>query len=291
MDKNILIIGAGEIGSALGKILEKKHKVKYWDKNPKKIKTIKAPKNLADLISWSEIIFLCVPAFAVQDVLKNIFKFNIKNKFLICVSKGINPKTNQRMDEVLKKFSENFGLLYGPMIAEELNQNLKGFGILASKNKKVLDLKNIFLGTQIKIETSTDLVGVALSGILKNIYAIGLGMIDALALGKNFKGFFITKAIEELSMIIRFFKGQKETAYLSSGLGDLIATGSSKNSANYMVGFEIGKKKLIHPSEGLRSLEGFYKLIQSKKIKAKILETIYQIVKNKKDPKNLKELF
>ncbi|MCS6788986.1 MAG: hypothetical protein NZ484_00200 [Patescibacteria group bacterium] len=268
----ILIIGAGEIGKALGKILSKENKINYWDKYG-----IFKNQDLKDLVLKSETILICTPAGAVFEVWKKIKKFNLENKFLICVSKGIDLKTNQRIDEILADF-KNFGLLYGPMIAEELNQNQFGFGILASKNKKVLKLKNIFLNTKIKIKTSNDVVGVALSGVLKNIYALGLGLLDGLNLGLNFKGYYVTQAINEMFKIVKVLGGRSKTVFEICGLGDFVATGFSKNSANYKVGFLKGKNQQINQtSEGLKSIRGIKKILKSKHIKTPILDKLYNI--------------
>ncbi|MCX7589920.1 MAG: hypothetical protein N2Z85_03220 [Patescibacteria group bacterium] len=268
----ILIIGAGEIGKALGKILSKENKINYCDKYG-----IFKNQDLEDLVLKSEIILICTPAGAVFEVWKTIKKFNLENKFLICVSKGIDLKTNQRIDEILADF-KNFGLLYGPMIAEELNQNQFGFGILASKNKKVLKLKNIFLNTKIKIKTSNDVVGVALSGVLKNIYALGLGLLDGLNLGLNFKGYYVTQAINEMFKIVKVLGGRPKTVFEICGLGDFVATGFSKNSANYKVGFLKGKNQQINQtSEGLKSIRGIKKILKSKHIKTPILDKLYNI--------------
>lgn len=271
--EKILIIGAGEIGQALGRILKKENKIKYWDKYNKYQK-----ENLGNLVLESKIIFICTPALAVFEILKEIQNFNLKTKILICVSKGIDLKTNQRMDEILNNFTFNFGLLYGPMIAEELNQDKFGAGILVSKNKEIFKIKNIFNNTKIKIKISDDLAGVSLCGILKNIYALGLGLIDALELGLNFKGYYISQAITEIYEIIKKSGGRKETVLDLCGIGDLIATGLSSNSANYLVGFLKGKnKKIIKSSEGLKSIIGIKKILRTKKIKTPVLDKIYQI--------------
>lgn len=282
--QKILIIGAGEIGQALGRILKKENKIKYWDKYNKYQK-----ENLKNLVLWSKIIFISTPAAAVFEILKKIKNFNLKTKILICVSKGIDLKTNQRMDQILNNFTSNFGLLYGPMIAEELNQNKFGFGILVSKNKKVLKIKKIFNNTKIKIKLSDDLVGVSLCGILKNIYALGLGLIDGLNLGLNFKGYYISQAITEIYEIVKELGGKKESVLDLCGAGDLIATGLSQNSANYLSGFLKAKnKKIIKLSEGLKSLSGIKKILKAKKIKTSIFDKIYRIFYLNKD---IKEIF
>jgi len=285
--EKILIIGAGEIGSALGRILKPKNSVEFWDKDKTKISH---SKNLDELVLWADIIFLCVPAFALNAVLKNI---SFKNKVLICLSKGVDPKTKELPNEILEKYTLNYGLLYGPMIAEELNKNLGGFAVLATKKENVFNLaKKIFSKTQIKIQKSNDVCSVGFYGVLKNIYALGLGIVEAQKLGLNLKGKYVVEAIKEMKEITNKFCGENDLVFEACGLGDLIATGFSPDSANYALGEKLAKKqKIIKKSEGLIALPIIFQKIKPQKIKAPLLENIYKIAfKNLKPLKILENI-
>jgi len=287
--EKILIIGAGEIGSALGRILRTNNLVEFWDKDKTKIYN---SKNLNESVLWANIVFLCVPAFALSEILKNL-SLNLKNKILICLSKGVDPKTKELPNEILEKYTLNYGLLYGPMIAEELNKNLDGFAILAVKKDAVFNsTKKIFYKTQIKIKKSNNTCAVALCGILKNIYALGLGMIEAQKLGINLKGKYVVEAIKEMKEIINKFCGKNNLIFEVCGLGDLIATGFNPNSANYTIGQKLAKKqKIIQKSEGIIALPVIFQKIKSQKIKAPLLENIYKIsFKNLKPSKILENI-
>jgi len=285
--QKILIIGAGEIGKALGRILKPKNSVEFWDKDKTKIPH---SKNLEELVLWADIIFLCVPALALNAVLKNI---SLKNKVLICLSKGVDPKTKELPNEILEKYTLNYGLLYGPMIAEELNKNLGGFAVLATKKENVFNLaKKIFSKTQIKIQKSNDVCSVGFCGVLKNIYALGLGIVEAQKLGLNLKGKYVVEAIKEMKEITNKFCGENDLVFEACGLGDLIATGFSPDSANYALGEKLVKKqKIIKKSEGIIALPIIFQKIKSQKIKAPLLENIYKIAfKNLKPLKILENI-
>jgi len=285
--QKILIIGAGEIGKALGRILKPKNSVEFWDKDKTKIPH---SKNLEELVLWADIIFLCVPALALNAVLKNI---SLKNKVLICLSKGVDPKTKELPNEILEKYTLNYGLLYGPMIAEELNKNLGGFAILATKKENVFNLaKKIFSKTQIKIQKSNDVCFVGFCGVLKNIYALGLGIVEAQKLGLNLKGKYVVEAIKEMKEITNKFCGENDLVFEACGLGDLIATGFSPDSANYALGEKLVKKqKIIKKSEGIIALPIIFQKIKSQKIKAPLLKNIYKIAfKNLKPLKILENI-
>ena len=96
------------------------------------------------------------------------------------------------MDQVLEEVlpaNQDFALLGGAMIAEEIHEDLIGAGILAANKQETLTtVSELFNQTKLLLETTLDLHGVALCGVLKNVYAIGLGICDGLGLGKNTKG-------------------------------------------------------------------------------------------------------
>lgn len=235
---DILIIGGGEIGKALEKILEDtNNKIEIWDKLPEKSSS---KRHLDHLLKKAEIIFLCVPSRAVREVCGDIKEFVGP---VICFSKGIDIDLNKRMDEVLESFfgeRNNYAICYGPMLAEEIIDGGGSAGVLATKNKDIsLIVKNVFSDTSLIIELTDDLVGVALGGILKNIYAIFIGSLEGLKWNSNLKSFFAGKALKEMRDIIKIMGGKEESIWLSSGLADFIATANSPYSSNRSFGEEI----------------------------------------------------
>lgn len=277
----IVIIGAGEIGSALGKILVSQNKkIEFWDKNPKKVKK---QKPLEEIIPLAEIIFLAVPSEAILSVERKIGKFLLNKTNLIFLSKGIPSQGLLIPDLAEKLFSKNqWGFLGGPMIAEELIKGLLAKGMIASKFPKLKGkIKKLFEGSNLKIETSDDPKGVYLAGVLKNIYSIGLGIIEGLKLGSNFKGLYFVKALEEMKKIIIQLNGKANSVYTLAGIGDLIATGFSDYSKNYSVGLVLAKSRKVVKSEGVNSLTRLTLILKRTK-SFPILNTLNQILKTKR---------
>lgn len=261
---SITIIGAGEIGRAISFILNKKGlNINLWDKD---LGQAPNQKPLSQIIPDSEIIFICAPSWAVREVLNNLLPY-LRKQILIVLSKGIEKGTDKTIDlvleEILRKKKIRFGLLYGPMIAEELMKGLEGAGIVASKNIEVFwKIAEVFKDTPLKIEYSKDTRGVGLCGPLKNIYAIKMGMADALGNGENSEGIIITQATEEMKRILKILKCNSETAYTLAGLGDLVATGSSKYSRNRETGEKLVKGDVLDTnSEGVISLKAIVNLL------------------------------
>src|SRR3989338_844635 len=83
---------------------------------------------------------------------------------------------------------------------------------------------------------TSDVRGVAVAGVLKNIYALGLGIAHALGWGENQKGWFVSRALREMARAAELLGGTRETMLGIAGLGDLVATGFSPHSHNRTTG-------------------------------------------------------
>lgn len=245
---NIIIIGAGEIGRAMEKILSAKGGEKpdssvqifFWDKDPNKVP---GQKPLEEIAAEADFIFFCVPSSAALELLTTVKPLLNPKTIIISLSKGID-ESGRTMAEV---FGDNlragfFGLLCGPMLAEEIMMGKKAFAVLAIENEKNYEkVSRLFSGTNLQIFQSFDINGAAIASVLKNIYSAFFGVCDGLGIGSNFKGRLLVEILKETKKIILFFNGQPETAEGLAGLGDFFATATSAYSKNYQSGVEIAK--------------------------------------------------
>ncbi len=283
MNNNIVIIGAGRFGRAIEKILQNKSEIaiELWDINPS---IVSNQKLLTEIVPSVDFLFLCIPTIAIRKILSLISPYLNKKTLIISPSKGIEENTLKTAVGVLEELlSEKnpYALLFGPMIAEEIIKGMPGIGVVATKKQEVFaKMETLFADTNLQIEYSSDLQGVALAGILKNIYAIGLGMSDALEIGKNFKGWLVQKAIKEMAEIIELLGGKKETAFDVAGLGDFIATAFAPYSSNREVGEKLIKTgKILTKSEGLVSLPSLLKLLgKDRMAKFPLLQALKKII-------------
>jgi len=298
--QKIAIIGAGEIGKALGGVFEKNTDlVEYWDKDVSKMP---AEKELSEVVSDADFLFLCIPSWAVREALAAASESLKKEAIVVCLSKGIEKATKKTMEEVLKEFSctdshtgetcvFKFALLGGPMIAEEIAAGNFSAGVVASESEEVFEkIKPLFEGSNTKLEYSSDVYGVALCGVLKNIYTLLLGMVDGLGSTDNRKGYIAAKAVGEMSEIIEILGGKKETAFSVAGLGDLIATGFSECSHNFCTGCKIAKGEKDATSEGTNSLSVVLGILGDRANEFPILVALDKTVNKKEDPKLVLEI-
>lgn len=236
------IIGAGELGSAIGGVLTNYSQVLYYDKEPSRTTTA----SIEDLVHACRVLLLCVPSWAVHDVAKKISKAAHPNesRLVITLSKGVGEGF-VTMDQILaKELPRNYhiGVMYGPMLAEEISQHRSANGVLAlTDNTQLEPLRQLFAHGNIYIEASGDMRGIALCAVLKNVYAIALGMCDGLRLGLNAKGRLAVVALAEMKRLLAELGGNPQTAEGTAGLGDLLSTGYSGDSFNYRVGKSLAE--------------------------------------------------
>jgi len=285
----IVIIGAGALGSAVGTVLSRKgFSLALWDKDPGR-PTL--GKTLNEIVPSAKILLFCVPSFAVRSVAEAAAPFMRTGALVVCFSKGLEEKTRKTMDQVLDEVLPkrvSFALVGGPMLAGEMSAGSVSIAKVASKDPTALvTVQTLFSSTNVRVSTTNDVHGVALSSVLKNVYAVALGIAEGLGMSTNEKGWLVSKAAREMVGIGALLGVQEETLMGSAGLADLIATGSSSASRNHQSGIELSQG--IAPEirgEGIFSLTPMLALIGSEnRIRFPLLDVIAQIALEHARPK------
>ena len=283
-NKKIAIIGYGELGRAIHRLLRIKTDliIDVWDKRDHESK-------LGGIVSSAEVVFVCVPSWCAREALENIKEHLSKKTLVVCLSKGIEEEMSKTIDRVLAEvfdWNQPFAILSGPMLAEELASNKKGFAVFASKRSKYFDaVSAVFSNTGLRIKYLRDLRGVALCGVLKNIYSLGLGICDGLNLGSNTKGELTLEAIKEMIEIVKYLGGKRESVLSEAGAADLIATAFSNFSRNREVGETLAKTgTCCLESEGYKSINSLINLLGKKYLEYPLLTAIKRIVLDNKKP-------
>lgn len=254
---DVVMLGAGKIGSAIGKVLAGNGaRVAYWDALPGKVK---GQKPLAAIVPKASVVFLCLPSWCLREAGASIAPHLSPKTAVVSLSKGIEKATLLPSDGVMRQVLPEgtpFVYLGGPLLADELLHGQPGVGVAASADPAALrKMRKLFAGTRLRIETSDDVPGVVWSSVLKNVYAIGLGMTEGLGWGANARGWFVAKAVEEAGGILEDLGGRRETFHGVAGVGDMVATGFSPHSKNRTLGEHWARTgKAPHESEGQVSL-------------------------------------
>lgn len=286
MQNRVLIVGAGEIGSALSGVLKKNknNRISIWDIDPKRC----FPEDsLEKMVADAHFLFLCIPSHAIDTCIDRVKRHIGKNTFVISLTKGIERKRGFLTSELLVKSfgKERIALLAGPMLAEELRRNLETRACLATNSSAFKKISTLFADTPLFLERLDDIHGASACGVLKNIYSLGLGIADGLKMGSNVRGILLLWAIKEMRTLIPAFKGRPTTVLTLAGLGDLEATSSSEFSKNHATGSMIARgKKITHFSEGAFSLSMVIKRLSKKRLPP-FMKAISRVILNKKDPR------
>ncbi len=267
---NILIVGNGELGTALGKILSQneENQVTVWGEEP----------NLPS----AEVVFMAVPTTAIENVVSKVKSTQSEDCIIVVLSKGLGSNGETPWELADKNWQGPAVLISGPMIAEELTAGKSGAG-LAAGNKEAFtqEIISLFPNSNIRLQITQDLIGLSWLGPLKNLYAIGLGFAEDRGEGLNYKGEYICQAVKEMAKVVDHFGGQSQTAYTLAGLGDLVTTGFSPNSSNFQLGVSLAKgDKPRELSEGVSVALGIEKRLSFEKLRLKLGRKIFDMIKN-----------
>ncbi len=288
--KDVLILGFGEMGHAMKTLLQPFHNVMIWNRSSVAGHYFDA---LESLIPEADVIILCIPTQAYQDLILKIRPLLNDDTLIIGLAKGLNDQ-GLTATEILKKELKHYALLYGPMIAEELIRGNAGFADVGYHLNADKDLiQTLFANTMLYLHFSEDIAGIGWSAVLKNVYALAFGMIDELDLGKNVRGFFITMAVNEINTIARLFGAYKTSSYGFAGLGDLETTASSEDSRHHTLGRRIARCDFSNMyAEGIHTLSMIEKFQRFNAVNYPLFHTIKMIVSNETGAKEgLEKLF
>jgi glycerol-3-phosphate dehydrogenase (NAD(P)+) len=309
----ISIIGAGGWGTTLANLLSEKNNVSLWVREPELLEIIKKEKenkwflqgvklsdkinfsNNVDIVKDAEIVIFAVPTKFMRSTAK-LFPID-KDAIIITVAKGLEPETHKRMSEVLEEELGNKKIiaLAGPNHAEEISRKIPAGTVIASKDLQILDKVKDALSTEyFKVYPHDDIIGVEICSAMKNIIAIASGVISGLKLGDNAEGIIITYGLTEMNEFGKFFGAKRKTTYGLAGVGDLIATCTSKHSRNRFVGKRIAEGKSFEEikgemhgmvAEGISTAKAIHELSVKNNIKMPLTEQVYKVLYEKKDLK------
>lgn len=281
--KKVLVIGAGKIGSAIGRTIQSVgHEVDWWDIDQSKIK---GTETLEERVVVADVVFLCVHSWVIRETLERV-KGHLKSEVvLVSVAKGFEKDTMKTADQIVEDVVPDhmFAFFGGPMVAPEITEGKYAFGAIASKSPEVYTIiVSLFEGSRVLLNYSDDVHGTVLAGVLKNVYAMGLGMLDEQGMGSNARGWYATKVVEEMGREIAALGGKKETVYTLAGMGDFIATGMSEDSRHRGEGRRIAKGETPTQCEGVVSTPIVVQLLGDIS-SYPLLHTIHHILQGKRE--------
>ncbi|MDR6566442.1 glycerol-3-phosphate dehydrogenase (NAD(P)+) [Chitinophaga ginsengisegetis] len=296
MSNSIGIIGSGSWATALAKILtDNGHHIHWWIRNDDTIRhmqlrhhnkhyltsvyfdtsLLSLSSDVKAVVAACDELVLAVPSAFLEDVLSMLPADALINKRVISAIKGLVPSTNDLIGEyLLKQFNlpaSQYFTITGPCHAEEVaSEKLSYLTFSGAHLDTTQSIADKFTGSYLQTIVNTDVIGVQLAAVLKNIYAMGAGIAHGQEYGDNFLSVFITNCFREMQSFLEKYEEQKATIagtepvvhnYSASAyLGDLLVTCYSLHSRNRTFGNMIGKGYSVKAAQLELNMiaEGYY---------------------------------
>ena len=319
MIRSCCVIGAGAWGTTIAVMLARQgHSVVLWEYFPEvyhqlqqnkenqkylpgvslDLPSLKLSDHLADSVSSSDLLILAIPSKYLSIFLPRLANHLQERHYLLSLVKGILPRPVPRLllDDLMEQLPQlkpaHAAVLSGPNFAKEIAQDLPAATVIAGMDLQVLRILQTYFSSPIfRVYTNTDVVGVQLGGIMKNVIALAAGLLDGSNMGYNAKSSLIVRGIAEMGRLFSVMGGKQETLYGLSGLGDLILTCTSPLSRNWWAGTQLAsgisyqelQKSTGTTVEGVDSMEGLLRLSRIHEVELPICREIYAIVFEQKE--------
>lgn len=313
----ISILGTGAFGMALASVFhDNKCSIKMWTNNEDEMNMLLSKRksdkidydipsdivistNMEEVVNDTDIIVMAVPAKYVGNTSKVLNEYYKKNQVICIASKGIEQNSCLFLYDVIRNNinTSNIGVISGGTFAVDIIKKVPiGFSLASRSNYSKEIIAKAMENDYVKLRHTRDIIGTEICGSIKNVIAIAAGMLDGMGYPISTSTMFITESLHDIKALIKTLGGDKNTILSFAGFGDILLTCTSVKSRNYTLGRLIGEgkskeevDKYIESTtiEGLYTLYSIKKLLRNKKIKMPIINLIYDIIVNEKEPSNL----
>lgn len=319
--KKVGVIGAGSFGTTVANLIAENSEVILYARNKEVVDRITSTRanngykihdkvtpthSLEHLAGECEIIFPVVSSSGFREMMRNLSDFVHPYHMLIHGTKGLDvslppgksiddrfvhlSRSNVKtMSEVIRDESSvvRVGCLAGPNLAREIADEQPAATVVASAFDTVIaEGQRLLRNDRFQVYGNKDLIGIELTGVLKNIIAIAAGILSGLGYGDNTKSLLISRGMVEMIHLGKALGGNMEAFIGLAGIGDLIATCSSKHSRNYSVGYRLAQNEPIDQiiesmdevAEGVNTAHIVKRFAEHYKFRAPITEIVYKII-------------
>ncbi len=275
---SIGVLGAGTWGVTLSRLLSNLgHRVTVWSALEHEVEEysrtrrhpnlpgmvipdeVKFTSDMEEACAGADLIVFAVPSVFVRWTAARAVPFVRQGQIIVDVAKGMEGDTMMTLTQVIDDEMSKAGVkarivaLSGPTHAEEVSQDMPTAIVAASTDMEAAAfVQDVFMSENFRVYVSRDVFGVELSGALKNIVALGVGISNGLGFGDNARAALITGGMAEIKQLGLAMGCRERTFYGLTGIGDLIVTATSRHSRNNRCGFLIGSG--MTPEEAVREV-------------------------------------
>ena len=315
----IAVIGAGSWGTTFSKVLadggsdvmlwsrreEVANEINSSRQNSAYLPGVKLPTNIVastdveKVLEGASQVYISVPSQSLRSNLETWGKSIPQDSIVVSLMKGVEQKTGLRMSQVISEHGislDRVVVVSGPNLALEIAAEQPAASVAASSStESAMAVAKASTNSYFTTFTNNDVIGTEFGGILKNLIAVAIGIVNGVGYGQNTKASIMTRGLSEISRFAAAFGAKPETMVGLAGLGDLIATSESPLSRNHRAGEMLGQgfskrevlEKLSQTAEALVSVSTVLELARDKKIAMPIVEQVELVIEGKMDPKDI----
>ena len=316
----VTVLGAGSWGTTFAKVLaDGGADVMIWARRPEVAREIQEAKRNSDYLPGvnlpiglrstarmdlaladAEQVYLAVPSQSLRTTLAAAEPDLGSNTIVVSLMKGVEKGTDLRMSEVIAQAlpigDSRIAVVSGPNLALEIAKEQPTAAVVSSTDLETAQKVAILARTRyFRTFVNTDVVGTEFGGVLKNLIAVAIGIVDGVGYGENTKASIITRGLVEMTDFAVAHGAEVETLNGLAGLGDLIATCQSPLSRNNTAGRLLGQgfslpdvvRQMNQTTEGLASVGPVLELAKAKGVEMPIVEQVRQVLAGTLKPRDI----
>jgi len=308
MNRRVAVLGAGSWGTTVATLASRNAPTTLWARRAELATEVndhhtnrrylpdftlppdlRATASVAEAVREVDVVVIGVPSHGFRALLEELRPVIPPGVPIISLAKGFEEGSHLRMSEVIGDVlpSHPAGVLTGPNLAKEIMSGYAAAGVIAMTDVTIMrGVQDVFRSGLFRVYTNTDVVGCELGGALKNVIAIACGMGDGMGVGDNTRAAVITRGLAELTRLGVAMGGKPQTLAGLAGMGDLVATCTSKQSRNRYVGEQIAKGRTIaeitaemhNVAEGVKASSVVMELARRHGIEMPIAREVYGVI-------------
>ena len=310
--RNLAIVGGGSWGTALAIVLAPRFaRTSLWIFEPDLARQVHATRindtylpsfeipsnvevtsNLESALEAADVVLSVLPSHLVRAIYGEMLPFLRPSMLFVSATKGLENGTLLRMSEVIRQvigrsFDPQVAAISGPTFAREVARLYPTALVVASPDAALSNaIQSAFSGPTLRLYTCSDTIGVEIGGAIKNVVAIGAGVLEGMGLGHNATAALITRGLAEMTRLAVAMGGQSSTLAGLAGLGDLVLTCTGGLSRNRNVGIELAKGRKLAEiidsmqmvAEGVKTTNAARQLAERHGVDMPIVEQMHQIL-------------
>ena len=316
----VAVLGAGSWGTTFAKIVaDGGSEVVLWARRPELAREIteskrntdylpginlprslRANSHLSEVLKGATQVFISVPSQTLRENLVLFRDFIPADANVISLMKGVEKGSRFRMSEVIEQElgigADRIAVASGPNLALEIAKEQPTAAVISSANiETATEIALIATNPYFRSFVNTDVIGTEFGGVLKNLIAVAIGIVDGVGYGENTKASIITRGLSEMTDFAVAYGARPETLSGLAGLGDLIATCESPLSRNNTAGRLLGQgysfsdvvKQMNQTAEGLASVGPVLELAKAKGVDMPIVQQVGGVLAGTLNPRDI----